>query len=151
MQLKDRIEEYNALLEKKASLEAETKENNKALKELEQSIATQMIDEETPGIMVGEYNYTLSQTIRYSKKSEEALAEAGIDFFETLRNEGLGNLIVETVNPRTLQSAMKAYAEENDGLSDDLSDAINQYEEIGVNKRKATSKALKRAKEERNK
>ena len=48
--------------------------------------------------------------MQYSKKG-------GVDgeLFDALREDGLGDIIKEKVDPRTLQAALKEMAERNDG------------------------------------
>lgn len=64
-----------------------------------------------------------------------------------MREQGLGDLIKETVNPRSLQSAMKEIADENDGeLPPELDEVVSSYEMTDIARRKSTNKALKKAK-----
>ena len=87
--------------------------------------------------------------MKYSKRGDAQLMEKGLDFFEVLREQGLGDLIKETVNPRSLQSAMKEIADENDGeLPPELDEVVSSYEMTDIARRKSTNKALKRAKGE---
>ena len=104
-----------------------------------------MVDEEKPNTVVDGFTYSLQQKTMYTKKSEEALAEAGIVFFDVLREQGLGDLIVEKVDPRTLQSSVNAMAEEGE-IPEELLECLNVYEKLGLSKRKANTKALERAK-----
>ena len=145
--LDEKVREYKAILDRKEELEALTKENNAAKEALEQEICQMMVDEEKPSTIVDGFNYSLQQKTIYSKKSEEALAEAGIVFFDVLREQGLGDIIVERVDPRTLQSTVKAMAEENDGeLPEELVECLSIYDKLTLSKRKANTKALERAK-----
>ena len=61
-----------------------------------------MVDEEKPSTVVDGFNYSLSQKVMYSKKSEEDLAalqaETGSSFFDVLREQGLGDIIKEVVD-----------------------------------------------------
>ena len=82
-----------------------------------------------------------------SKKAEETLIAEGLEFLEVLRNEGFGDLIVETVNARTLSSTLAAYVQENGCLPEGLAECINIYETYDIMKRKETNKAAKSAKE----
>lgn len=145
MQLLQEIDKYKELLDRKDELAEQTKENNKAIEEAKQRISQMMIDEECPSISRNGFKYILQEKVCYSKKSEEALAELekeeGITLFGVLRDEGLGDLIVETVNARSLQSAMKNYAEENGELSEDLEKVISHYDTYDIMKRKETNKA----------
>lgn len=87
-QLDRKVREYQRLLDRKAELEMQTKENNAAKEALEQEICRMMVDEEKPNTIVDGFSYSLSQKIMYSKKSEEDLAklqkETGISFFDLL-------------------------------------------------------------------
>lgn len=120
MTLLDMVRDYQSLLEHKEELADEVKANNALIEEAKANISQQMIDDDCPSISVGGFKFTLTPKTIYNKKSEAELASEGINFFETLREEGLGDIIVESVNTRTLQSTIKAYIEENDGLSEDL-------------------------------
>lgn len=142
-----RVRDYKTVLDRKDNLAELTKENNAAKEDLEQEICKMMVDEEKPSTVVDGFSYSLQQTVMYSKKSEEALAEAGIVFFDVLREQGLGDIIVERVDPRTLQSSVRAMAEEMDGeLPEDLVECLSIYEKLTLSKRKANTKALERAK-----
>lgn len=143
--LDQKVREYKALLDRKDELAELTKENNAAKEALEQEICQMMVDEEKPNTVVDGFTYSLKQKTMYSKKSEAALAEAGIDFFDVLREQGMGDLIVENVDPRTLQSSCSAMAEEGE-LPEDLEECLNIYEKLTLSKRKANTKALDRAK-----
>lgn len=148
--LDQKVREYKAILDRKDELAEQTKANNAAKEQLEQEICQLMIDEEKPSTIVDGFIYSLQQTTMYSKKSEEALAKADIVFFDVLREQGLGDLIVEKVDPRTLQSSVRAMAEENDGeLPEELVECLSIYEKLALSKHKANTKALDRAKANR--
>lgn len=145
--LDDKVREYKECLDKKDELAEATKANNALKEQLEQEICNIMVEEEKPSTVVDGFNYSLQQKTEYSKKSEADLMAAGIDFFSVLREQGLGDLIVEKVDPRTLSSTCKNIAEENDGdLPEELMECLNVYEKLGISKRKANTKALERAK-----
>lgn len=141
MTLLDLVREYQTQLERKDDLAAQTKANNAAIEELKGKIAQQMIDDDCPRISSGGYSFSLATKTIYNKKSEADLAEAGVDFFDTLREEGMGDLIVETVNSRTLQSAIKAYVEENGELSEGLDSIVSAYETYDITRRKETKRS----------
>lgn len=154
--LDKKIREYNKILEEKKRLEKQTKENSAAKEKKEQEIAQIMVDYEKPSTIVDGYTYSLQETKMYSKKAEEKLEqlkkEEGIEFFEVLREQGLGSIIKETVNAKTLQSTMKAFDDElpeGEDLPEDLAKCLNIYSKLGINKTKAGKKAqqaLERAK-----
>lgn len=157
--LDKKIREYNKILEEKKRLEKQTKENNAAKEKKEQEIAQIMVDNEKPSTIVDGYTYSLQETKMYSKKAEEKLEqlkiEEGIEFFEVLREQGLGSIIKETVNAKTLQSTMKALDDElpeGEDLPEDLAKCLNIYSKLGINKTKASKnaqQALSRAKKAR--
>lgn len=147
--LDQKVHEYQLTLEEKDRLAEATKANNKKKEELEQEICQMMIDEEKPDTTVDGYKFSLKQELYYSKLSEEKLAEKGIDFLELLREQGLGDIIVERVDPRTLNSTCKGIVEENDELPEELEEALSIYEKLGLTRRKANTGALDRAKANR--
>ena len=146
MALDDKVRAYKELLDKKDELAEQTKLNNKAVEELEQEIAQIMVDEEKPDTTVDGFKYSLQEKAIYSKIGEDKLIEKGLDFFEVLREEGFGDLIVERVDTRTLNSAMNNLVEETGELPESLAECLNVYSQLKVSKRKANVKALSRAK-----
>ena len=147
MQLLEKIDAYKELLDRKDGLKEATTDNNKAIEELKKEIAQLMIDEECPTISRNGFKYSLQEKTMYSKKAEETLLAEGLEFLEVLRSEGFGELIVETVNARTLSSSLAAYVQENGALPEDLAECINVYETYDIMKRKETNKAVKSAKQ----
>ena len=149
MKLTEMLGQYEELLDKKDQLAKDTKDNNAAIEKLKAEIAETMIDEDIPSQGYGDYVYSLQDKIKYSKRGEAELQEKGLDFFEVLREQGFGDIIKETVNANTLQSTMKAVADENDGeLPPELDEIVSSYEMTDIARRKSTNKALKRAKGE---
>lgn len=146
MTLDDKVRAYKELLDKKDELAEQTKENNKKLDELEQEIAQQMVDEEKPDTTVDGFKYSLQEKTIYSKVGEDKLMELGLNFFEVLREEGFGDLIVERIDSRTLNSAMNNLVEEIGELPEGLAECLSVYSQLKVTKRKANTKALSRAK-----
>lgn len=146
MALVDMVNEYQELLVKKEFLEKAVEENNELIKAKKQEIVQQMIDDDCPRISVGEYMFSLQVKNQFSKKAEAYLEAQGLNFFDVLREQGLGDLIKETVNQRSLQSAMKELVEQNGELPAELAEVISQYDQTDILRRKQTSSALKKAK-----
>lgn len=138
--LTELVEKYAAALDEKDRLAALTKDNNADIERLRDELALAMVDEDTPKIERGGFSYTLTPKTKYAKRSDETIAEAGLDFFDVLREEGLGGIIVETVNARTLQSTIANYVEENGELSEDLNTCISTYEYNDVARHRATKR-----------
>lgn len=141
--LLDMVRGYQELLERKDQLADETKANNAAIAEANNEIAQVMVEEDCPAVSLGGYRFSLSEKTIYNKKSEAKIAESGTTLFDALREEGLGSIIVETVNTRTLQSTMKAYVDENGELSEGLARVIEPYETIEVTRRKEARRKKK--------
>jgi len=146
MTLLEMLEEYNELLEAKDGLKEATKKNNEAIEAKKAEIAQQMIDDDVPSISVGEYKFFLQDKTIYSKKSEEVLQAAGLDFLEVLREQGLGDIIVETVNSRTLQSTVKNLVDEVGELPVELAEVLNTYDTYEIGRRKDTNKIAAKVK-----
>ena len=106
MDIFELTDKLNEALTLKDELADQTKANNKQIEQLKQELADQMIDNEMTSISRCGFKFTLQEKTRYSKKSEADLQAEGIDFHEALRAAGFGDLIVETVNPRSLQSSL---------------------------------------------
>lgn len=154
--LDTKVRAYKEILDRKDELAELTKANNAEKERMEKEICQIMVDEEKPNTVVDGYSYSLSQKIMYSKKSEEALAalqaETGSSFFDILREQGLGDIIKEVVDPRTLQSTISGMVEEledDEELPEELTACLNIYEKLSLSKRKANTKALDRAKKTR--
>ena len=132
MTLLEKVDELKALLDEKDALKAKTTENNKAVEACNKDLADMMLAEETTKVTRSGFSYSLQEKTRYSKK-------AGHDeeLFELLRENGLGDIIKETVNAQTLQGAMSNLAAENgDELPEEFADVINVYEYLDIQKRK---------------
>lgn len=132
MTLLEKVDELKALLDEKDALKAKTTENNKAVEVCKKDLADMMLAEETTKVTRAGFSYSLQEKTRYSKK-------AGHDeeLFELLRENGLGDIIKETVNAQTLQGAMSNLAAENgDELPEEFAEVINVYEYLDIQKRK---------------
>lgn len=140
MELLEMLKDYQGLLEKKDDLAEQTKANNAAIEAAKAKITQQMVDDECPRISTGGYCFSLTAKTSYTKRSAEELAESGLDFLDVLREEGLGDIIVEKVDPRTLQSTMKAYVDEHGELSEGLEAIIRTYDYNDITRRKEKKK-----------
>ena len=98
MTLLDMVRNYQSLLERKDALAEETKKNNAAIEAAKETISQQMVDDDVPSISTGGYKFSLQEKTIFSKKSEADIAHTGTTFFDVLREEGLGDIIVEQVN-----------------------------------------------------
>lgn len=140
MDLLEMVKHYQTLLETKEDLAERTKANNAAIEAAKAEIAQQMVDDECPRISTGGYCFSLTAKTSYTKRSDAELAESGLNFLDTLREEGLGDIIVEKVDPRTLQSTVKAYVDEHGELSEGLEGIIRTFDYNDITRRKETRK-----------
>ena len=139
MDLLEMVKHYQSLLETKDDLAEQTKANNAAIEAAKAEIAQQMVDDECPRISTGGYCFSLTAKTSYTKRSDAELAESGLDFLDTLREEGLGDIIVEKVDPRTLQSTIKDYVEEHGELSEALDSVIRSYDYNDITRRRESA------------
>ena len=65
---------------------------------------------------------------------------------QTLREQGLGDLIKETVDSRTLNKTINTMVEEEDGISEELEAVLTNYDTYDIRRSKKTNRALKKAK-----
>lgn len=133
MDLFDKLDKYNELLSKKEELAALTTENNKAIELARTELTNAMIDAEVDKLSRHGFNFTLGEKVQYSKVG-------GVDeeLMEALRDDGLGDIIKETVNPKTLQATMRELAEQNGGeLPEQYREMIREYRYFDVGRRKA--------------
>ena len=140
MDLLEMVKHYQSLLETKDDLAEQTKANNAAIEAAKAEIAQQMVDDECPRISTGGYCFSLTAKTSYTKRSDAELAESGLNFLDTLQEEGLGDIIVEKVDPRTLQSTVKAYVDEHGELSEGLEGIIRTFDYNDITRRKEKKK-----------
>lgn len=138
------VDLYKELLDKKEELADQTKANNKEIETIKNELTQMMIEEECASVSRNGFKYSLQEKVIYSKRSEEDLAQNETSFFDFLRDEGMGDIIKETVDSRTLSSTIKSMVEEVGELPEHFNAYINTYETMDISKRKETNKALKK-------
>lgn len=138
------VDLYKELLDRKEELAEQTKANNKEIETIKNELTQMMIEEECASVSRNGYKYSLQEKVIYSKRSEEDLAKNEVSFFDFLRDEGMGDIIKETVDSRTLSSTIKSMVEEVGELPEHFLDYINTYETMEISKRKETNSALKK-------
>ena len=131
MDILQKIDQYRALLDRKDELADRTKEVN---------LAIQTCRDELAGMMIERKRQKSAVRLRLLGDAESQVHQAaGVDaeLMEALRENGLGDIIRETVNAQTLQGAMSNLAEENDGeLPEEFRTLIRVYEFYDVSRRK---------------
>jgi hypothetical protein len=125
------------LRDEKNDLEAQLKELQAEIGETEFQLAQHMASDEVQNFNRAGRLFCLTNKMRAS-----AAAGRKEELFEALREQGFGDLIVETVNAQTLSSFVKDQSAENgDALPDWLDGLVSVFEQTGVSVRKATKKS----------
>lgn len=132
-QLFELADELKALRDRKDALEAELKQVNMDIDNVDWHLSTLMAETETQ-------NFTRAGTMFCLTTKTRASATEGMkdELFAALRSEGFGDLIYETVNANSLLAFVKEQIMENsDALPDWLDGLVNVFEKTTVGVRKA--------------
>lgn len=130
MELNELVKELKEARARKAEVEETLKAVKADVEEAERAVIDKMIDTETSAIRVDGTLFSLKTTEHYSCPSE--LAE---ELFTLLRRDGLGAIIKEKVDPRTLSAALREMAEDGE-LPDDYGSIVKVYEKQSISVRK---------------
>ena len=126
-------DELKALRDRKDALEAELKQTNMDIDNVDWHLSTLMAETETQ-------NFTRAGTMFCLTTKTRASATEGMkdELFGALRAEGFGDLIYETVNANSLSAFVKEQiAENDDALPTWLDGLVNVFEKTTVGVRKA--------------
>ena len=128
--LADRLK---ALRERKDELADETKANNAEIEKTELELSQLMAQTETQSFQrAGTLFYLATKTYASANKEQKD------ELYETLKNEGYGSLITETINANSLSAFVKEQMSENDDtLPDWLEGKVNVFDKVTVNLRKS--------------
>ena len=119
--------------EEKKSLDAQVKEVNATIDELDKELSDAMAEAELD-------KFTRNGSTFYLNTRLFASAQAGRKdaLFSALREQGYGDLIQETVNANTLASFVKEQkTQNNDEIPAWLEGVVNSYEKVSVGIRKS--------------
>lgn len=124
---------YAQALKDKDALEAELKDAKTVVASLKDELVNAMLMEETTSIGRNGKKFSLVAKKKFSRRSG-----AEEELFQMLREQGLGDIITETVNANTLNAAMNALADENGGdLPEEWSECVGCYEYTDISVRKS--------------
>lgn len=133
MELNELVKELREARARKAEVEETLKAVKADVEDAERAVIDKMIDVECDAIRVDGTLFSLKTTEHYSVPAE--LTE---ELFCMLRQDGLGSLIKEKVDPRTLSAALREMAADNDGaLPADYGSIVKVYEKQSISVRKA--------------
>ena len=125
-------DQLKAAKDRKKELDAQTKENNAEIERLDLALSEGMAEAECDRFSRNGYTFYLN-----SRLFASPAAGCKEDMMQALKDNGYGDLVVETVNAGTLSSFCKEQMAANeDELPDWLSDVVSTYEKVSVGVRK---------------
>lgn len=131
MELNELVKELKEARVRKAEVEETLKAIKADVEAAERAVIDKMIDVECDAIRVDGTLFSLRVTEHYS-----CPAEFTEELFTLLRQDGLGDIIKEKVDPRTLSAALREMAEDGE-LPADYGRIVNVYEKQSISVRKA--------------
>ncbi len=121
------------LKEAKKLAEQEVKDINAKIDEVDYALSELMAETETQSFTRSGTMFYLTTTTRAS-----AVAEKKTDLYNSLKTNGYGDLVYETVNANSLSAFVKEQTSENDDLLPDWLDGlVTVFEKTSVGVRKA--------------
>lgn len=125
-------DQLKALKDAKKAMEAEIKELNQEIQDVEYQLIHHMADAEMS-------KFDRSGYVFYSTKRIHAGVKAGCkpNVIDWLKSSEYGDMVKEDVNARTLEAWVKEYVDQNEQLPDEISDYINMFEKQTISIRKA--------------
>ena len=132
MQIFELAKKLKKCKEAKSELEKQQKALTEEINQLEYQLSDLMAETECPSFACAGKLFYLCNHVHAS-----ALDGNKEKLYQTLKENGYGDLVVETVNSKTLDSFVKEQMEENNGILPEwLEDAVSVYEQVKVNMRK---------------
>ena len=133
-------DELKALRDRKDALEAELKQVNMDIDNVDELLSGLMLDTETQNFTRAGTMFCLTTRIRAS-----AMEGMKDELFAALRSEGFGDLIYETVNANSLSAFVKEQIAENAGESFDDDDSLPAWLDGLVNVFKKRTVGVRKA------
>lgn len=112
---------------RKKELEDALKDINELISKTEEELISQMVEKEMQ-------NFTRNRRQFILTNRTYANAKAGMmpAVCEWMKDNGLADMVKESVHPQTLQAWVKEQLEEVGALPEDLSELVNVYEKSGI-------------------
>ena len=127
-------DELKALRDRKQALEAELKQLNADIDNVDWHLSNLMAETETQNFTRAGTMFCLTSTTRASAAPDRKDA-----LFDALRSEGFGSMVYETVNANSLSAFVKEQMAENgDALPEWLDGLVKVFEKTMVGVRKAS-------------
>lgn len=124
----DKLARYR---DKKKEIEEALKETNELIAQTEEQLANLMIEEEMQNFTRNGRQFILT-TRTYANAKSGMMPE----ICSWMKNNGLEDMVKESVHPQTLQAWVKEQLEEAGALPEELEPLINVYEKPGISIRK---------------
>ena len=117
--------------DQKKEIEEALKEINELIAQTEEQLVAAMVEEEMQ-------NFTRNGKQFILTNRTYANAKAGMmpAVCEWMKDNGLADMVKESVHPQTLQAWVKEQIEEAGALPEELSELVNVYEKSGISIRK---------------
>jgi len=131
MELFDISDKLVILRDRKKELEDELKEVNSDITETEEQLVAAMVEEEMQNFTRNGRQFILTSRTYASAKSGMMTA-----ICVWMKENGLGDMVKESVHPQTLQAWVKEQLEEVGALPEELEPLVNVYEKSGISIRK---------------
>ena len=132
MQIFELAKKLKERKEAKSELEKKEKELTAEITAIDRELSELMMETECPSFACAGKLFYLCNHVHAS-----ALDGNKEKLYQTLKKNGYGDLVTETVNSKTLDSFVKDQMEENNGILPEwLEGAVSVYEQVKVNMRK---------------
>ncbi|GHU37831.1 hypothetical protein FACS1894105_10660 [Clostridia bacterium] len=129
-------EKLIALYGEKEDQTAILKTINRDIDTAEYKLTTAMTDSETPN-----FTHTGKQFVLTMYNYASSNAETSEELFQALRENGLGDIILEKVHPKTLAATVRSLIADNDSdIPEWLTGKIKVFTKAGITVRKPTTR-----------
>lgn len=125
-------DELAELKDRKKALDDELKAVNARIAEVEEQLASKMVEEEIQSFQRSGKTFYVT-----TKVFASAVPERKVELFAWLKDHGFGDMVTETVNANTLSAWVREQLEESESLPEGLEELVNVYEKTSVGIRKA--------------
>jgi len=125
-------DELSELRDRKKALDDELKAVNARITEVEEQLASKMVEEEIQSFQRSGKTFYVT-----TKVFASAVPERKAELFAWLKEHGFGDMVTETVNANTLSAWVREQLEESESLPEGLEELVNVYEKTTVGIRKA--------------
>jgi len=117
--------------DQKKEIEEALKEINELIAQTEEQLVNSMVEEEMQ-------NFTRNGRQFILTNRTYANAKAGMmpEICSWMKDNGLEDMVKESIHPQTLQAWVKEQIEEGGALPEELSELVNVYEKSGISIRK---------------